>query len=158
MGFSPVIDPSSDANEIYSFFKELDPPSLDFIYRDGTHSRLPLGKASASSTEYGQWLVRLFEAYVKDKNPIRIRILDDFVKLVLGGTGTKEGVGLTDYRMLVIDTDGSITKNDTLKSSFDGADRFKESWSVHTHRLQDFVDSPEFLESVALQALPAPPV
>ena len=119
-GLLAVIDPSSDATEIYSFFKELTPPSLDFIYRDGNHSRLPPGKASPLSTEYGQWMARLFEAYVADATPIRIRLLDDMVKLVLGGTGTKEGVGLNDYRMLVIDTDGSITKNDTLKSSFDG--------------------------------------
>ena len=121
-----MIDPSSDPTELYSFFKNLNPPSLDFIYRDGNHSRLPPGKSSLSSTEYGTWMVRLFEAYVGDASPIRIRILDDLVKLVLGGAGTKEGVGLTDYRMLVIDTDGSFAKNDTLKSSFDGADRFDE--------------------------------
>ena len=150
-GLLAVIDPSSDPTELYSFFKELSPPSLDFIYRDGNHSRLPHGKTSPSSTEYGQWMVRLFEAYVNDATPIRIRILDDLVKLVLGGAGTKEGVGLTDYKMLVIDTDGSITKNDTLKSSFDGADRFNEPWSVHTHRLRDFIESSDFLESVAMQ-------
>ena len=150
-GILAVIDPSSDATEIYSFFKELNPPSLDFIYRDGNHSRLPPGKSSPSSTEYGQWMVRLFEAYVADATPIRVRILDDLVKLVLGGTGTKEGVGLNDYRMLVIDTDGSITKNDTLKSSFDGADRFNEPWSVHTHRLPDLIESADFSESVAMQ-------
>ena len=150
-GILAVIDPSSDATEIYSFFKKLNPPSLDFIYRDGNHSRLPPGKSSPSSTEYGQWMVRLFETYVADATPIRVRILDDLVKLVLGGTGTKEGVGLNDYRMLVIDTDGSITKNDTLKSSFDGADRFNEPWSVHTHRLADLIESAEFSESIAMQ-------
>ena len=150
-GLLAVIDPSSDATEIYSFFKELTPPSLDFIYRDGNHSCLPPGKTSPSSTEYGQWMVRLFEAYVADATPIRIRLLDDMVKLVLGGTGTKEGIGLNDYRMLVIDTDGSITKNDTLKSSFDGADRFKEPWSVHTHRLPNLIESADFSESVAMQ-------
>ena len=150
-GLLAVIDPSSDATEIYSFFKELTPPSLDFIYRDGNHSRLPPGKASPLSTEYGQWMAHLFEAYVADAAPIRIRLLDDMVKLVLGGTGTKEGVGLNDYRMLVIDTDGSITKNDTLKSSFDGADRFNEPWSVHTHRLPDLIESADFSESVAMQ-------
>ena len=150
-GILAVIDPGSDPVEIYSFFKELSPPSLDFIYRDGNHSHLPPGKTSPSSTEYGNWMVRLFRTYVNDTNPLQIRILDDLVKLVLGGAGTKEGVGLTDYKMLVIDTDGSITKNDTLKSSFDGADRFIEPWSVHTHRLRDFLASVEFSESVAMQ-------
>ena len=150
-GVLAVIDPSSNPDEVYSFFKELRPPSLDFIYRDGNHSRLPPGKTSPCTTEYGQWMARLFKTYVHDASPIQIRILDDLVKLVLGGVGTKEGVGLTDYKMLVIDTDGSITKNDTLKSAFDGADRFGGSWSVHTHRLRDVLESVEFSESVAMQ-------
>ena len=155
-GLLAVVDPSSDPIEVYSFFKELGPPSLDFIYRDGNHSLLPPSKNSPSSTECGQWMVRLFEAYVTDASPIRIRILDDLVKLVLGGAGTKEGVGLTDYQMLVIDVDGSITKNDTLKSSFDGADRFNKPWSVHTHRLQEFIESSDFLESLAAQRPSSP--
>ena len=150
-GILAVVDPASDPREVYSFFKELNPPSLDFIYKDGNHSRLPPGKSSASTTEYGYWMTRLLEIYVSDLNPIRIRILDDMIKLVLGGAGTKEGVGITDYGMLVIDTDGSITKNDTLKSSYDGADRFAETWSVHTHRLSDIVYSSVFAEAVAMQ-------
>ena len=150
-GVLAVVDPASDPFEIYSFFKDLSPPSLDFIYRDGNHSNLPPGKESLTTTEYGGWMVRMFEAYVADEHPIRIRILDDMVKLVLGGSGTKEGIGLTDYGMLVIDTDGSITKNDTLKSSFDGADRFDAPWSVHTHQLRDILQSPDFSKSLAMQ-------
>ena len=150
-GILAVIDPASDPIEIYSFFKELDPPSLDFIYRDGNHSRLPPGKASPESTEFGCWMARLFQAYVADDNPIRIRILDDMVKIILGGSGSKDGIGLTDYGLLVIDTDGSIAKNDTLKSSFDGADRFAAPWSVHTHRLRHILQLPDFSESLAIQ-------
>ena len=51
----------------------------------------------------------------------------------------------------MIDTDGSITKNDTLKSSFDGADRFNEPWSVHNRRLRDILQSTEFSKSLAMQ-------
>ncbi len=123
-GLLAVIDPESDPNEVYDFFKELDPPSVDFIYRDGNHAKLPFGKESLESTEYGEWLAKLLDIYLADRQPIRIRFLDDLIKLVLGGSGTKDGVGLTNYGVLIIDTDGSITKNDTLKSSFDGADRF----------------------------------
>ena len=150
-GILAVVDPTSDPIEVYSFFKELDPPSLDFIYRDGNHSRFPPGKSSSTSTEYGCWMARLFEAYVNDVSPIKIRILDDMVKLVLGGSGSKDGIGLTDYGLLVIDTDGSITKNDTLKSSFDGADRFAAPWSVHTHQLRQILQLPDFSESLAIQ-------
>ncbi len=96
-------------------------------------------------------MAALLDAYLADSNPIPIRILDDTIKLVLGGLGRKEGVSLTSYGVLVIDTDGSVAKNDTLKSSFDGADRFHGSWSVDTHRFSEILRSAEFSEYHAMQ-------
>lgn len=150
-GLLAVIDPESDPRDVYCFFKNLNPPSVDFIYRDGNHTRLPFGKKSLESTEYGRWLAALLDVYLADREPIRIRFLDDLIKLALGGSGTKDGVGLTDYGVLIIDTDGSITKNDTLKSSFNGADRFQSKWSVHSHALADILKSSEFASYHALQ-------
>lgn len=150
-GILAVIDPESEPIEIYNFFKTLNPPSVDFIYRDGNHSRLPYGKKSLQSTEYGEWVSKLLDVYMADANPIKIRILDDLIKLLLGGQGTKDGVGLTSYGVLIIDTDGTITKNDTLKSSFNGADRFKSKWSIQTHNLLDILGNEEFAEYHASQ-------
>ena len=150
-GLLAVIDPTSDPSEVYGYFKELGAPSVDFLYRDGNHSQLPYGKASFQSAEYGRWLSRLLDVYLADPTPIRIRLLDDMIKLILGGSGTKEGLGPTDFGIVVIDTDGSVTKNDTLKSSFNGADCFQQQWSVHTHRLADIANSPEFASYHALQ-------
>jgi uncharacterized protein len=79
-GLLAVVDPESDPTEVYSFFKSLDPPSVDFIYRDGNHSRLPYGKTTLHSTEYGAWMGRLLDVYLADLTPIRIRILDDVIK------------------------------------------------------------------------------
>src|SRR3954469_9235275 len=155
-GLLAVIDPTSDPGELYTFFKGLAPPSLDFIYRDGNHSRLPAGKAAVSTTEYGRWMAALLDIYLADNAPIPIRILDDMIKLVLGGGGSKDGVGLTNYGVLVVDTDGSITKNDTLKSSFDGADRFPEPWSVHTHNLGEILRSADFAKYQAMQRPSSP--
>jgi uncharacterized protein len=143
-GLLAVVDPTSDPEEVYAFFKTLEPPSVDFIYRDGNHSRLPHGKFSKHSTEYGRWMTRLLNVYVADEAPIRIRMLDDLIKLVLGGSCSKEGMGLTDFTILIIETDGSIAKNDTLKNSFDGADRFDQEWSIHTVELRNILDSREF--------------
>lgn len=150
-GLLAVIDPESDPTEVYGFFKQLDPPSVDFIYRDGNHTKPPFGKKSLESTEYGIWLAALLDVYLADRQPIRIRFLDDLIKLALGGNGTKDGVGLTNYGVLIIDTDGSITKNDTLKSSFNGADRFLHEWSVHSHSVAEILNSSEFADYHALQ-------
>ncbi len=150
-GVIAVIDPQSDPQEIYDFFKKLDAPSVDFLCRDGNHTRLPYGKASFDSTEYGRWLSQLTDIYLSDSEPPRIRILDDMIKLLLGGSETKEGIGITDNGIVIVDTDGSITKNDTLKSSYNGADRFEQRWSVHTHAFAEVLESAEFAEYQATQ-------
>jgi uncharacterized protein len=155
-GVLAVIDPASRPEEVYSFFKTLAPPTVDFIYRDGNHSRLPGGKAEVATTEYGEWLAAFFDIYSADPHSIPVRVLDDLIKLVLGGAGSKEGVGVTDYGILVVDTDGTITKNDTLKSSFDGADRFASAWSIASNDLTDLVRSEEFAAYHAMQRPTSP--
>jgi uncharacterized protein len=72
----------------------------------------------------------LLDIYLADHDPPRIRILDDMLKLLLGGLARKEGVGLVDYGILIINTDGSLSKNDTLKSAGSATDQFKGSWSI----------------------------
>lgn len=142
-GVLAVVDPRSSAEGVYRYFKELGIPSVDFLYRDGNHTDLPYGKASPSSVEYGRWMTTILDLYVADREPFRIRMLDDMMKLLLGGSGVKEGVGLTDYGILVIDTDGSVKKNDTLKSSPPG-DNFSSEWKIGTHSLAHIAASPEF--------------
>ena len=150
-GLLAVIDPSSDPAEVYRFFKSVGAPSVDFLYRDGNHSKLPEGKAHAQSLEYGQWMEGLLTAYAADPDPLPIRVLDDMLKVLLGGTASKEGLGVTDFSILIIDTDGTFMKNDTLKSSYNGADQFTEPVNVREANLLDFLASPEYASYRALQ-------
>lgn len=143
-GLLAVIDPLSSASEVYNFFKTLSAPSVDFLYKDGNHSKLPLNKAAIYSTEYGEWMVELLQTYLADSQPIQIRVLDDMLKVLLGGIVTKEGLGITDFAIVIIDTDGTIMKNDTLKSTFNGADKFQESFNIKNVKLGDFLKSEEF--------------
>jgi len=146
-----VIDPHSDARRVYEFFKSLAVPSVDFLFKDGNYEKLPLGKSSVDSTEYGRWLAAVWDCYINDPDPPRIRILDDLGRLLLGGKSVKEGCGQTMYGIAVIDTDGSITKNDTLKSMYNGADRFEQTWSIASDRLSEIAASPEFAQYSHLQ-------
>lgn len=142
-GVLAVVDPASLPDAVYGFFKDLGVPSVDFLYRDGNHDNLPPGKLSFGSVEYGHWMVRILDLYLADREPFRIRLLDDLIRLALGGAAVKEGVGLTDYGILVIDTDGTVKKNDTLKSSPNG-DGFESSWAVGRDSLHDIALSQEF--------------
>jgi len=146
-----VVDPSSDPIRVYDFFKLLAVPSVDFLFKDGNYEKLPPGKAAIESTEYGQWLAAVWDCYINDPIPPRIRVLDDFGRLLLGGASVKEGCGQRMFGIAVIDTDGTVTKNDTLKSTYDGADRFTEKWSISTHQLSEIAASPEFIQYSQLQ-------
>lgn len=150
-GLLAVIDPNSDPTEVYQFFKTLPSPSVDFLYRDGNFDKLPMGKTSIFSVEYGDWMVRLLDEYLSDTSPLPIRILDDMMKVLLGGTGSKEGMGLTDFGILIIDTDGTVMKNDTLKSSYNGADKFENKLNIKDGSLIQFIKSDEYLRYKKMQ-------
>jgi uncharacterized protein len=145
-GLLAVIDPCSNPKEVYSFFKAIEAPSVDFLYKDGNHSNLPVHKTSVDSTEYGQWMIDLLQVYLSDSDPIPIRVLDDMLKVLLGGIVSKEGLGVTDFGIIIIDTDGTIMKNDTLKSSYNGADKFANSFNIKERNLLTFLSSNQFLE------------
>ena len=150
-GLLAVVDPTSDPIEVYSFFKELAAPSVDFLYKDGNHSRLPLDKSTIDSVEYGEWTLKVLITYLEDTAPLPIRMLDDMLKVILGGSVTKEGLGLTDFGIVIIDTDGTITKNDTLKSSFNGADQFENPVNIKDVSLLEFAASTDFVEYRKMQ-------
>jgi uncharacterized protein len=150
-GLLAVVDPTSDPREVYEFLKAAGAPSVDFLYRDGNHDSLPPGKAEIGSTEYGEWMTGLLDHYIADPNPPRVRVIDDLARLVLGGAGRKEGVGEEEYGILVIETDGTITRNDTLKAAYPGADRFRFEQSVLDRDLLQQLSTPEFTDYFSLQ-------
>lgn len=150
-GLLAVINPTSNPETIYEFFKNINAPSVDFLYRDGNHSRLPEGKRSIDSIEYGTWMARLLEVYLSDSDPLEIRVLDDMLRILFGGSSTKEGLGTDNYGIVIIDTDGSFTKNDTLKSAYPGADQFINSWDIHDNNLAELLQSAEFAQYIESQ-------
>ena len=151
-----VVDPNSDPQTVYEFFKSLGVSSVDFLFKDGNYAKLPPGKTALESTEYGRWLSALWDCYINDPNPPRIRALDDLARLLLGGASMKEGCGQRMFGIVVIDTDGTVTKNDTLKSAFDGADRFQKTWSISKDRLTEITASSEFIQYAQLQQPTSP--
>ena len=144
-GTLSVIQPAVNPRIVYRFLKALGAPSMDFLLQDGNHDRLPPGKARFDTTEYGQWLSRLLDLYLADPSPVPIRVFDDIIKLCLGGTSQKEGRGNDRYGILVVETNGEIRKNDTLRASFESADRFSNRWNVTTTSLSTVLASQEYI-------------
>ena len=95
---------------------------------------------------------RLFDLYLGDPSPVPIRVVDDIIKLCLGGASQKEGRGKDRHGILIVETNGEIRKNDTLRASFEGADRFGSRWNVTTTSLSMVLSSQEYIAYTGMQA------
>lgn len=155
-GILAVVDPTSDPVKVYESLKATGTPAFDFLYRDGNREFLPPGKTRPDSTEYGNWMVAILDHYIADPSPPRIRVLDDLMRLILGGRGQKEGIGLNDYGILVVDTDGRIMRNDTLKVAYAGADRFDAERSIIDSDLLELVSTAALQGYFSLQVPTSP--
>ncbi|OUR62650.1 radical SAM protein [Colwellia sp. 39_35_sub15_T18] len=150
-GTLSVVQPSISPLDTYNFLKSLGTPSMDFLFQDGNHDKLPLGKISFESTEYGSWMSELLTIYLSDKEPVKIPCIDDIIRLSMGGKSSKEGKGQESFGILIIETDGEIRKNDTLRLSFDGADFFSVRENVRDTPLSRVINSSEFKAVSELQ-------
>lgn len=152
-GLLAVINPFSNPKKVYDFFKGLNIPSVNFLMRDGNHDNYPFGKSDFNSLEYGKWLSDLWLQYFNDENPIPIAVFDNIAKMIMGGESQKEGTGLNISEILIIDTSGEITKNDTLKSTKNKADKFNNHWNVNDKNFDiiQILNSDEYKNYIKMQ-------
>lgn len=152
-GLLAVINPFSNPRKVYDFFKGLNVPSVNFLMRDGNHDNYPFGKSDFNSLEYGKWLSDLWLQYFNDENPVPIAIFDNIAKTIMGGESQKEGTGLDISEILIIDTSGEITKNDTLKSTKNKADKFNTNWNVNDESFDivQILNSDEYKDYIKMQ-------
>jgi uncharacterized protein len=117
-GLLCTIDPTADPIETYKTLASFRPPSIDFLLPHANWERKP----ESPPGSYAKWLTAVFdEWYATDSAPIRIRLFEEILSLLLGGRSRTEQVGLSPVALLVIDTDGAIEQVDSLKSTYDGA-------------------------------------
>ncbi|WP_433378036.1 FxsB family cyclophane-forming radical SAM/SPASM peptide maturase [Actinoplanes sp. CA-142083] len=116
-GLLCVVDTSNDPVETYAALLAHEPPSVDFLLPHANWVTPPPRPGS-----YGDWLVAVFERWYRAPvRETRVRLFDDIVTLVLGGSVTSETVGLAPVRVAVFETDGSLEQVDALKTAYPGA-------------------------------------
>lgn len=106
-GFLAVIDPRYKPSSIIDELARFDPPMVDFL--------LPLRDwdkpSSLSMVAYTDWLNSAFQYVHQLERPMRVRLFDN---MILGALGIGEDVS---GGYLVVETDGSLELDDTLKAS-----------------------------------------
>jgi uncharacterized protein len=120
-GLLCTIDLRNDPIETYEALVGWNPPRIDFLLPHGTWDQPPPERVpDPAVTPYADWLISVFDHWYP-KPRTGIRLFEEIMHLLLGGTAHSEAVGLSPARMVVIETDGSIEQADTLKIAFDGA-------------------------------------
>jgi uncharacterized protein len=120
-GLLATIDLRNDPVQTYESLAEFDPPRIDFLLPHGTWDAPPPGLVpGVDDTPYAGWLISVFDHWYP-RPGTHVRLFEEIMQLLLGGTSSSEVVGLAPAQMVVIETDGSIAQEDTLRVAYDGA-------------------------------------
>jgi uncharacterized protein len=120
-GLLCTIDLRNEPVRTYRALADFGPPRIDFLLPHGTWVQPPpLRTPDSASTPYANWLIEVFD-YWYPKPQTGIRLFEEIMQLLLGGASDSEIVGLAPARMVVIETDGSVEQEDTLKAAYAGA-------------------------------------
>jgi uncharacterized protein len=141
-GLLVVIDTSSDPKKVFDLVKKLDPRTVDFLFPDATHDKLPPGySVNSQSTAHADWLIEVFRAWVADDDPkMRIRVFSNIMRSILGKNDGFDALGTGDNQVLVIESDGEIQPVDVLRFCKEGITSTR--YNVEEHDLDEAFEDP----------------
>ncbi|HEV2371299.1 MAG TPA: FxsB family cyclophane-forming radical SAM/SPASM peptide maturase [Streptosporangiaceae bacterium] len=146
-GLLCTIDLRNDPITTYEALLDFQPPKIDFLLPHGTWAVPPAGRVPGSrDTPYADWLITIFD-YWYPAARTRIRLFEEIMSLLLGGSSSSEMVGLSPSTLIVIETDGSLEQGDVLKAAYHGAP------ATGLHVIQDRLDDALLLPGVAARQL-----
>ena len=124
-GLLCTVDLRNDPVSTYRSLLAHRPPAVDFLLPHGTWSTPPPGRpADPRQAPYAQWLIAVFdEWYHTPGQRTRVRLFDEIIQVLLGGTSRLAGVGTSPVAVAVVQTDGAIEMDDTLGAAYASAAR-----------------------------------
>jgi uncharacterized protein len=121
-GLLCTVDPESDPVECYEALLGHSPPSIDVLLPHANWANPPPRPPGPCSTPYADWLIAVFDRwYGAPRQETRIRLFEEVMQLLLGGSSRSEQVGLSPVAVAVVESDGAIEQVDSLKSAYSGA-------------------------------------
>lgn len=117
-GFLCVVDPTFPPVTVLDYLLSYDPGVIDFLLPLANHDRPPPHPVEA----YGDWLCACFDYWFASNSKTRIRSFDSIILQLCSHAGASRG-GLGYADAIVVETDGTIEADDTIKSTADGGAR-----------------------------------
>lgn len=140
-GILSVINLENNPVDLYFGYKGLKIRHINFLLPDGTHDNLPK-RFDSDRTDYADWLIELFNSWFNDSDSSKpqISFFNQMLNLILGGGGNYESFGGSNDTYFIIETNGDIEPQDSLKACGDGFT--KTNLNVSTHTLVDSFKQP----------------
>ena len=119
-GLLCIVDPTTDPIACYEALLAYQPPKMDLLLPHANWMSPP--HRPQPGTAHADWLIEIFDRwYGAPRQETGIRLFEDVMALILGGSSRSEQVGLSPVAVVVVDTDGAIEQVDSLKSTYPGA-------------------------------------
>jgi uncharacterized protein len=139
-GLLCTVDPGTDPVATYAALLTHEPPTIDFLLPHANWTTPP-PRSSRHPTPHGDWLIAVFDRwYGAPRRETRIRLFEEIMNLLLGGSSRSEQVGLSPVAIAVIESDGAIEQVDSLKSTYAGA--CETGLDVRTDPIDAMLDHP----------------
>ncbi|GDY29883.1 FxsB family cyclophane-forming radical SAM/SPASM peptide maturase [Gandjariella thermophila] len=144
-GLLCTIDVANDPVGTYEALLEFAPPAVDFLLPHGNWTAPPPDRpADPAVTPYADWLIAVFDRwYAAPRRETGVRLFDEILNLLLGGTSRVESVGLSPVSLIVVETDGTIEQVDSLRSAYPGASG--TTLNVVDHSFDTALDHPSIV-------------
>lgn len=149
-GLLCTVDPETDPIACYDTLLAYRPPTVDFLLPHANWSSPP---RQNGGTPHADWLIAVFDRwYDAPRQETCIRLFEDILALVLGGTSRSEQVGLSPVAVVVVESDGAIEQVDSLKSAYAGA--CATGLNISTNSFDEALDHPGIVaRQIGLEAL-----
>jgi uncharacterized protein len=140
-GLLSVIDVDTIPESLYQHYKSIKIKRINFLLPDGTYNNLPKNFDSTQN-HYSDWLIRMFDCWFDDhdKSKPQISFFNQILHRILGGDAELEYFGGMKDINLIIETNGDIEPQDSLKAC--GENFTKTNLNITSHTLRDSLNQP----------------
>nr|WP_308311400.1 radical SAM/SPASM protein FxsB, inactivated metallohydrolase extension form [Streptomyces sp. D2-8] len=143
-GLLCTIDVANDPVLVHDALTGLDPPRIDYLLPHATWDAPPPPGRPGAATPYADWLLRVFDRWDEQGRPVPVRTFDSILSTLRGGPALTEALGLSHGGIAVVETDGTITRSDSLKIAYDGAPA--TGYDVFRHGFREFTERARTLD------------
>ncbi|MCQ9184078.1 FxsB family radical SAM/SPASM domain protein [Streptomyces sp. IBSBF 2953] len=140
-GLLCTVDVANDPVLVHDALTALRPPRIDYLLPHATWDAPPPPGRRGASTPYADWLLTIFDRWDGQGRPVPVRTFDSILSTLRGGPALTEALGLSAGGIAVVETDGTITRSDSLKIAYDGAPA--TGYDVFRHSFREFTERPE---------------